>query len=605
MLTLTAEDAGGRNIVAIGGGSEVTLVVENAGRPRSLRPGEPVPEEQVAEGGPTTLYLHLGELVEPAALAGMTVSAPGWKAKPVGGRWALTPSEAGKLAADASVRIALAGLQVAGPPRPVTVTVDVYNLGGGDDEALETLVLVQRPPHGADKLKLLFGVTGDASVYVTKRGHTPIVNRLMLHIANPSPDSPIVPPDAPHHEARFTLSFVEATRPGYGALTTHERLGSLAVGIGQLYADRWEVEADAGANPPHWTLKPKDPEILGIRERASVDIDVSNLISELEPGTTQIYLQYSGIPGYDDGYVTCEVEKQAPKAGILSFFSETPERIKQGDHVLLSWRTFAVERVELSYGVGGETQCRSSAKGEIPLTGEHAPRPQPYETTMYHLDAYDGNRKVDARQVTVEVRPLPPEIRSFTRSPDTWVDDTWEPVPIDLRWEVANALRMEIEGHGQVEGDGTTIAIRGAQQFTLHAFGTLGKIASATTPPVRSLQAGLCRTWVAQWQGSGQLNGYWWSLQFFETLNFYGRQGNYTYGGQSGGWVIPDEVRRIPPYGVAMFDWTIADDVVSLHGSLPYLTGTPRLRLEDGALTWLEGAPFPIVPRDRPLVPRS
>ncbi|WP_437324926.1 hypothetical protein [Sorangium sp. So ce381] len=479
-LTLSVQNADGKPAVYItteATRNRITISLTNqTGAPLALKGGAaPVPEEQVARGGPTALYLTFGALFSASELGEFQVSAPGWNAaffRDDVANWGLTPTDDLVLADEASIAIVLTNVIASGQPAPGTVTVDYYNAGAIDDDSCAAALLRENPPSGQRDLSLNVGFVDDSTVFLTRDANNPITNTLVFHLSNPSPTTPIVSPGTPPGPSPpvFLLFFVCEEAPGYGALTTRARAADVQVKLAQVYADRWSVEPGPPGDTPTWRLLPLTPEILGVGSAASAEFTIENLVSELSPGITQLYIQYSNIPGYNDGAFVLSVEKRLPTPGILRFINTTPDIINQGDPVTLAWQTFGVSRLDLSYEIDGTTY-RHSAPGDLSFSQMYSPLPLPVESITYYLDAYDGSgHKVAGAYVPITVRLPPVVIHAFQVDVNP-VDLQHGPQTVTLSWDVANAVSIEIEGIGKVVGTSLRVQVSATQMFVLRAFG--------------------------------------------------------------------------------------------------------------------------------------
>jgi microcystin-dependent protein len=388
----------------------------------ALTPGAPVAEPP-PDSGPTSLYVSFGDLVPADQIAQIKVAATGWQAQyfadpaPV---VALTPVDSAVLGSGNSVSFIISNFTVAGPPRPSALTIDYYGMGELDDSSGGARVLVANPPVAHRQLdRSGFAMVSDSTVFITVNEQSPIENTLVFSISNLSPTDPLVAQDAvpgPNPPV-FLLSFVAGDAPGYGALSTLEHVRTIRVGVAQIYQDKWSVDQPDESDPvPKWKLHPLAQEILGTGAAASVEFRITGLVTGLKPGVTFIYLQYSGIPGYDDGYVTFQIEKQMPSPGILQFLSTTPATIKRGDPVTLAWQTFDAAAVKLSFKVDNVPK-ELDAPEDIPFSGSYQVDPPPKHDTTYTLEVFDYNDVKVQQQVAIGVIEPPPRIATFSATP--------------------------------------------------------------------------------------------------------------------------------------------------------------------------------------------
>jgi hypothetical protein len=510
-LGFAVANANGDPVVYIGNDpslNTLTLTITNqTGAALTLKGGTPVAEEQIDGDGPTGLYLSFGDLLAPDQLKQLHVSAPGWQAayfsSDVVTNWALTPTADLTVADTDAVVATISHLAVSGSPRPAALTVDYYNVPGVDDDTSQQVLAAQRSPSQPRDLVLDAEIVGSNVVYVSRDPANPIQNTLILALTNSSPDTPIVPPNVPPGEQAptFTLSFAYGTKRGYGALTTADLGQQIHVDAMDQTEDTWQPDKQAQGSAPHWTLTPQQREILGTGTAGRVAFILSNVVTTFDPETlpTPLYLQWSYIPGYNDGYLSLDLYKALPTPGILSFRALTPEIIEAGKPVLLTWQTFAVARVQLSFtaltrAAGSTTYsvqdiAFDSAAGQIRVSMDHfAPTPIPLVSTTYNLDAYNAHgAKVDSKQIVLTVIDQPVTINSFTVSPAV-ANFAAGPVDITLSWSVTPpemVKTLEIEGLADVTGQ-TSYVVRRATEAATYALRATGlggeeKIASGST----------------------------------------------------------------------------------------------------------------------------
>jgi hypothetical protein len=385
----------------------VTLIVNNAsGSDLPLRAGAPVMEPP-PDGGPSSLYLSFGDFVPGAAIPQIKVEADGWQVKYFSDpapTFALTPTMNRTFASQSTLSIRISNFPVYGPPRTASIGIDYYGMGTLDDSSGIGSVVVQNKPRGDKPLQLDRNIVSNPVAFITVDQSSPIKNTLVFHFSNPSPTEPLVddktkwksdPPE-------FLISFVPGKPPGYGALTTLERMKDIEIGLAQVYQDGWSVTKDTSGPKPVWRLKPKTHEVLGTGEAATVEFRITDLVTELKAGLSLLYVQYINIPGFEDGYFVFQIEKRMPSPGILQFISLTPAVIKRGDPITLAWQTFDAASLTLSYAVN-DRSYRRTAPVDVPFNGSYSPVPAPSDDLTYSLEVFDyANNKVQ-QQVTITV----------------------------------------------------------------------------------------------------------------------------------------------------------------------------------------------------------
>jgi len=474
----------GLPVVYLNEPSHLTLILTNSsGVDQTITSGCPVSED-LADGRITLLYLFLGTLVsDPAAVQ---VSCPGWSVQfqpnQTGAVWCLAPNANGVLKAGATLSVTLGHLTAAGTAGPRQVGIDAWSLYE-TSWAQQIPVAAQNDPGQVQPLDIDFSVNNGNVVYITEDTRSPTSCSVCFRLSNPSPSTPLVPETVSWGSTAptFTLSFVYATQgTGAGALTSPERAAKFSSQTIQDYGNRWSITINTQGSP-FWVLKPNqltNKQILGIGAAASFEFLLGDIVTQLAPGTTLAYLQWTGIPGYQDGCKTVALVKTHPTPSILRFMNLSPSIVAQGTPVQLNWQTFALRSQTLSWvkdGTPYSVEVAASASC-------YMPDPQPDDTVTYSLDGIDhyGN-KVPGLQVTVTVIADAPVISSFIAAPVLAPFDGQAPhVSITCSWTVTNAVSTML--NGRLATSPFTIGLNEPGDVTLTAIGHQGKMASATAP---------------------------------------------------------------------------------------------------------------------------
>lgn len=423
-----------------------------------LKAGAPVMEPP-PDDGPSSFYLNFGDLVAADAVPRIKIEADGWQvqyfATPAPA-FALTPTQNQTFAAKASLNIRISNFPVAGPPRTSSIAVDYYGLGALDAAPGIGSVVVQNPPRNNKKLSLNASIVSNPVAFITVDRTSPIKNTLVFQFSNPSPTDPIVGKDIQWgpNPPEFLISFLPGSPPGYGALTTLERMKDIQIGLAQVYQAGWTITKDTSGPKPFWRLRPQDHAVLGSGEAAMVEFRITDLVTELKAGLALVYVQYSNIPGYDDGYFAFQIEKRMPSPGILQFVNLTPALIRRGDPITLSWQTFDAASLTLSYAIDDQP-FRRTAPGDVPFNGSYSPVPAPTETLTFNLEVFDyAGNKVQS-QVTITVIQPPPVITYLVATPS--VANLANGGKVTLYWRVDNTDNAKQLTLTSLDGSGNTV----------------------------------------------------------------------------------------------------------------------------------------------------
>lgn len=349
-----------------------------------------------------------------------------------------------------SISFTLSGFKGQEQPKQGNLAIAPTVAISGSDEVPTTvpLSLIKAPSHELKNLTeayFQYRFRGGNEVTITDSGqiHDPIKNSLHLIFTNPQNQQPLVPDDLDWQgDPVFIVSFIDGKN--IGALADETQIASIKINIEENYGSFWTCEGKSQGGAWRWELKPiKDTnhQILGTGEHASVTFVINDIVADTSPGTTVMYVQYSNIPGFNDGMFALPIDKVKQEDGILKFYTLTPvKEIGIGKPVLLSWETEGLTYVELSYEEGEEIVTKSSRKGEISLNAEsYKVIDSLQQDTTYTLEGYDSaGRKVASQETKIDL-PSPTIISFDLQVNDAAADNPSIPVPISLKWQAKNA----------------------------------------------------------------------------------------------------------------------------------------------------------------------
>ncbi|RPD42789.1 YncE family protein [Chitinophaga barathri] len=307
--------------------NKLTFVITTNVDNTTFTPGTLVPISQAPTGTGSLLYLNLANLkLSAAEFEALEVSATGWAfEKYAPATLAMTPTEEVVInnSTSSSITISINKLTLATPPSVPNTDLNVTAFRTPpvtlDDKMPEVVffkVLLQAAPDGNKNLyeSIDVALTGEPFV-VNSIPDYQVANNLSF-VLKPGP-TPATVPAGP--DTRFFVSFVYASgKPGYGAITTPKRAADILLKQGQNASD-WSVILDPGQQNPTWQLVPPDgAPIIGTGVKSIVEFNISNIITEFEPGPTLMFVQYENIPGYNDGSYYILLNK-VPHVAIHSF----------------------------------------------------------------------------------------------------------------------------------------------------------------------------------------------------------------------------------------------------------------------------------------------
>jgi hypothetical protein len=405
----------------------------------------PGPDEQPLGDPNTYIYVTFPNLLEAADVEALSKQpASGWAfayfASPFP-TLGLMPT-ADVVIDGKPVTVPLGAVKVSGKPRTGKASVNYYlPRWARDGVAIELPVSAQKPPVAGNK-QLKLRVSFDENlVYFTTDPRAPVKNTLRFSISNESSDKIVASSWEEGDRPEFDLCFVYAKNdddPGYGALTTVGRVTKDTIAVAEIYSHVWTVQPKvAGEVSPHWLLVPDkrvDREVLGVRESASIDFKICDLITELEPGTTLMYLTAS-IPGYDNHCYTVELKKRRPAAGILHADAH-PTIASVGAPVTLTWEPFGVPFAKVSYIENNDEVVQFFPAAVTSCTVKPKAR-----TTYNVIGVNRGDGKGDelGDNWPLDIQVLGPEVTFDLQPKAVYAGD-----PVTLSWTTKNADKVTI-----------------------------------------------------------------------------------------------------------------------------------------------------------------
>ena len=354
----------GKHALYIDQPNELTLVVLNrTADVITLKGGAPQPEAQLPADGPTSFYVSFGGLLTSLELSSIGGANAKWNPPTafLGAfqNVALVPKTDVPLPAAGRMAVAMTNVTVPPAATVAQVTVEYVNVPGvAPDAPIFALSIQKAPVTGAKDVQ--FGPSIEGLVLITYDDQHPHANTLTVTLQNDG-QSAIPVADS----VVFNIRFLYADPPGYIALTTKDLSRNINLTARRIVAemsDAWDSQYD-DQNGRAWTLRPaglnvKRPNLLEPGE--AIELTVDSIVTKLAPGPTIVAIQRSGIPGYNDGYLPLNVEKQA--AVQINSFSASPAILDPStpsQTVTLTWQAVNADTLHIE-GWGDVTgQCAS------------------------------------------------------------------------------------------------------------------------------------------------------------------------------------------------------------------------------------------------------
>lgn len=439
----------------------------------TVKGGAPVSEADITPAGPTSLYFTVSTVLTPEEFAAMTVSPPpGWQARLIGS-WVLTPIADRLLQPGETISFSLAGIKADNSPGPGSFNIAYYNLPAIADSGTQLPLSLQNLPNLHKRLadSMSASMVGGNAIYVdVDNKHAIPPNTLVLLFDNTT-QGPLVPPATPTGTPVFYLTFVSAkAAPGFGALTTPDRLKNITVGTNGDYGTDWNIQDHSDNDPPYWAIYPRSQEVLGVGAAAIAEFRINNIVTDFAPSSTNLYLQWVGVPGYDDGCTTIPLVKRVPRLAIQGLTSLT-NNVPSGSTVQLVWTTFNANRATIS-PIKGEAPPPVQTSG-FPVTVAR--------TTTFTLTAYNDplGTKTSA-PVTVDVMPVAVS-EPLTATPPTGYH-YGDKVALSWAFSSAESCTVDPPINGSASlpttSPGLVIYPTSAVRYTLTGFGQDGPVTS-------------------------------------------------------------------------------------------------------------------------------
>ena len=332
-LSNTSPQAKGKAVIYLSDDDQLNqlqLSITNQGAAIPLHAGSPV-DENLASGESTSLlYLSFSNLfpLKSPEIAKLKISAPGWQASFQSAKgevhnWCLAPTENSSWGSNDQLIISITGFRLTPEAMAGTLNTDYYNLQGVPDYFNQKSFSVANPPLPGNKdlldaLHLSWANNGFNQAFLTTDPGHPVKNTLSFYINNQAQKT--IPVGG---ETQLVLFFDYGQAPGYGALTTSSQAFDLVISCPQQYGNQWTIGNPVG-QVPIWPIQASG-QLIGKGASGSMEVEIANLISELEPGVCQLYFSWRKIPGYNDGTISLPIEKLFPPS--VQYFKCSPAEI--------------------------------------------------------------------------------------------------------------------------------------------------------------------------------------------------------------------------------------------------------------------------------------
>lgn len=362
-------------------------LTNQSGLTQTLNPG--TPQNPPPLSGPFSLALDLLSLfAQPSSPADLKITAEGWTAQYFGSgdfpAWAICPQATVTWPDNGVLIFSIANLTPSVATGTYYVSETLYGLSSAPQPIL-TNVLVAAPPTEPKQLWQYLGISMDNKIVsITKNPAEPVTTKLILTMYNQSP-APLVPDSVPWKGTpKFIISFVPAIeQPGFFALATPDAINGISVGIerGSGWVPPSKLPPPNPETPAQWLLTP-DPanhHILAGGTEGVIQFSISNIRTTFIDGPTLMYIQYTNIPGYQDGYFTVLLDKQYAPLQINNFYA---------GQTSFEVTNYEMQKSFLNWKVSNSSLVELSGVGQVPSSAS-AFEVQFVTNSTYVLTAYD------------------------------------------------------------------------------------------------------------------------------------------------------------------------------------------------------------------------
>lgn len=238
------------------------------------------------------------------------------------------------------------------------------------------LGLITKPSTGNAKLADFIEVSLDNEgvVYVSPETKDVIENTLFLNIVNTGSDALFSGSSAHRGSPKISVSFVYGSTPGSLAPDADKQqpqTGSawkIAGGVKISQGNDWAPPANAGKDQdPVWVFEPAPTNkgLIGVKDAAAIKLSFGPIVSQTQPGTTLMRVQFTGFARndkqqYDDAVFTLIINKKDPPTtrGIINFSALNPSvnpnavvKVRAPDKpalVTTNWTLWFVDHIQIS-----------------------------------------------------------------------------------------------------------------------------------------------------------------------------------------------------------------------------------------------------------------
>lgn len=407
-------------------------------------PGQLMPENEAPDATGSILYLDLSALqLTLGEFDKIECKADNWHTKLYApATVCMTPTTNITLGSGAGdeINIHINKLTVAKAPAPGGVSLNVNYFRVPPVTVFDTLalpsyfsVVIQAAPGGHENLHNVITAELSTEPYIcnTIEGYDPVSNNISFILKALS--TSVTVNAGP--ETVFIVSMVYANgAPGYGALTTPQKvIHEISITPGQNASD-WKITKDKDSENPCWRMVPlADKPIVGTGTKSTVQFNISNIITDFKPGPTILTVEYQNVPGYDAGSYPILLTKIQHVSIADIYVTPNPSYLdkKEESNVHVQWNVSDAGTMIL-YPIAENVTGKSFIDTKI------------QQNTRFSLVAQGRLLSANGNVATKSVNALVlPKINSFTANP-AYIYYKSFPTAVELAWNVDSPGKISL-----------------------------------------------------------------------------------------------------------------------------------------------------------------
>ncbi|EQA38631.1 hypothetical protein LEP1GSC047_2128 [Leptospira inadai serovar Lyme str. 10] len=509
-------------------------LVNTSGQAILLKKGDPVGDQAIPPNS-FLLGIFLPEVFTTSDLDAIAVSPQeNWKIKCFsddGIYLMLAPVSDTSIPANGSLTLKLSGFKTSSPRQiPQPLNLNLYNLDAsfvGDGIYSTQAEILQVPKQGNKDLILIANAENSPIVYLTP-SDAPVnnTNSVSFYLTNRDPNAAQIPATANVSYIRISFD----TGQDLGDLTGAADAELANISLIREYQNLFSLSVERIRNIPTWKFTASTDVFLNGGSNDRLEFQLDNLVSHIQPGIANVYLEFFNVPGFNDGYATFSLQKELPAAVISAFFI-SPSQLAYGDSITLQWQTQGAGYCTLSTNIGslsdqnGQTiqayQTFPAMESGLKVTPV-LPQLQKYNSPILfsvEISAFTQDGRSNNKQEGVLIEPVACSLASSVTGPIKVGDS------VQLSWSSQFAHSLSIDqGIGNVAASGSVnVSPSHDTTYTLTAQGLYGPITSAVTVKVQSVKINLFQANVSSAK-IGDPIGFLWDTEFATTLDINGIQ---------------------------------------------------------------------------------